>query len=74
MTDTNQIQTVKRLTLETPATFQGLLALVGNVPMEVPADAAVVDLGTMFDHEENDDETITCIETLTVTLEWSADA
>lgn len=72
MTETNEITTVKRPVLEHPATLQGLLAMAGAVPMEVPAHAQIVDIGTMYSHDEDDDGNCTHAETIVATFEWDA--
>lgn len=76
MTD---IQTIKRLEVETDATLGGLLELIGRLPVEVPHEARITQswqFGDIEDHDEDahidPDFEPEITQKLVIALEWDA--
>lgn len=73
------VTTVKRVTLETAATLQGLLDLLADLPNEVPHEARIMHAAQYADFAEHDaadhedpDFEPELVERLVIALEWDA--
>ena len=65
----------QRITLESPATYQGLVDALVGAPRQVPGDAEVVEVQVAYSMEElmslePGDETTEIEERVYITLEW----
>lgn len=79
MTEVSPITTHKRVTLDTAATLQGLLDLLGDLPIEVPHEARIAYAAQYADYAEHDEEAHEdpdfepeLLEKLSLVLEWDA--